>query len=130
MATKTFLSFRGEDEFKVWTLRGLAEFKNVAFDMDDVSLRTAVSSKDDSYIRGVIRSKIRSCDVCVCLVGENTHRSRKWVPWEIDLAAEEKKRILAMKFKDTANATTPSILIHHRVTPHVWDVDWLFRQIA
>ena len=129
MATRTLLSFRGEDEFKVWTLRGLAEFKNVAFDMDDVSLRKAVDSKDDSYIRAVIRDKIKSCNVCVCLVGENTHRSRKWVPWEIDLAAEEGKRILAMKFKDTPNATTPSILVQHRVTLHSWDIAWLFGQI-
>ena len=28
--------FRGEDEFKVWTLRGLAAFKNVEFKMNDV----------------------------------------------------------------------------------------------
>ncbi len=34
MPQKGFLSFRGEDEFKVWTLRNLAEFKNVPFDMD------------------------------------------------------------------------------------------------
>ncbi len=29
---KIFISFRGEDEFKVFTLRGLAEFKNVTFE--------------------------------------------------------------------------------------------------
>jgi hypothetical protein len=127
--TKTFLSFRGEDEFKVWTLRGLAEFKNVAFDMDDVSLRKAVESKDDTYIRSIIRDKIRSCDACVCLLGENTHRSRKWVPWEIDLAVQEGKRLLAMKFKDCPNATTPSVLVQHGIIPHEWDVDWLFRQV-
>jgi hypothetical protein len=98
--------------------------------MDDVSLRKAVDSKDDSYIRTVIRDNIRSCNVCVCLVGENTHRSRKWVPWEIALAAEEQKSILAMTLKDIDNAITPSILVQHRVTPHIWDVDWLFRQIA
>jgi hypothetical protein len=36
VAKKTFTSFRGEDEFKVWTLRGLAAFKNVEFKMNDV----------------------------------------------------------------------------------------------
>jgi hypothetical protein len=130
MPIKTFISFRGEDEFKVWTLRGLAEFRNVAFDMDDVSLRDAIDSRDDAYIRSVIRPKVRACGVCLCMVGENTHRSRKWVPWEFNLAAEEGKRLLAMKFWDTDNATTPTVLLQHRVVPHTWDVNWLFQRLV
>jgi hypothetical protein len=31
MLKRAFISFRGEDEFKVNTLRGLARFKNVTF---------------------------------------------------------------------------------------------------
>jgi MTH538 TIR-like domain (DUF1863) len=130
MATRTFISFRGEDEFKVWTLRGLAQFKNVPFDMDDVSLRKEIESRDEAYIRSIIRPKIRSCQICLCLVGENTHRSRKWIPWEIDLAAEEGKEIIAMRFHDTPNATTPSILQRHGVVPFNWDVDRLFRKLG
>ena len=45
MTKKTFISFRGEDKFKVWTLRGLAEFRNVTFEMNDVSLREAIESR-------------------------------------------------------------------------------------
>ncbi len=130
MPKKTFLSFRGEDEFKVWTLRGLAEFKNVSFVMDDVSLRKEIESRDDAYIRSVIRPKIQACDICLCLVGENTHRSRKWVPWEINLAADEGKEILAMRFKDTPFAITPSVLTAHGVVPFNWDVDKLFRKLG
>jgi len=129
MSAKTFISFRSEDEFKVWTFRGLAEFKNVPFDMDDVSSRRAVESENDSYIRGVIRGKIRSCTTYLCMVGENTHRSRKWVPWEIELAAEEGKRVLAMKFWDTPNATTPNVLLRLNIVPHHWDIDWLFDRL-
>ena len=130
MAQKTFISFRGEDELKVWALRGLAEFKNVEFEMDDVSLREAVDSKDDSYIKSVIRPKIKACKVCLCLIGENTHSSRKWVPWEIDLAAEEGKEIVAMRFKNMSSATTPSVLTKHRVIPFDWDVDKLFKKLG
>lgn len=85
-------------------------FHSLTFEMDDKSLRDAIDSKDESYIRSVIRPKIKACEVCVCLVGENTFRSRKWVPWEIGLAIEERKRVIAMKFWDTANATTPAVL--------------------
>ncbi len=56
MPKRVFISFRGEDEFQVNTLRGLAQFKNVSFVMDDVSLRKAIESKDErtlevSYVR-------------------------------------------------------------------------------
>jgi hypothetical protein len=64
------------------------------------------------------------------MVGENTHRSRKWVPWEFNLTAEEGKRLLAMKFWDTDNATTPTVLLQHRVVPHTWDVNWLFQRLV
>lgn len=129
MPVKTFISFRGEDEFKVWTLRGLADFKNVSFEMDDKSLRDAIDSRDDAYIRSVIRPKIKVAEVCLCMVGDNTFRSRKWVPWEVGLAIEENKRLFAMKFWDTPNAATPAVLQHHGVVPHLWDVDWLFQRL-
>lgn len=130
MPKKVFISFRGEDEFKVNTLRGLAKFKNVSFVMDDVSLREAIDSRDESYIKRVIRPKIQNCDICLCMIGTNTHRSRKWVPWEIGLAVEENKELYAMRFWDAANAITPSVLTNNGVRPFNWDVDKLFDKIA
>ena len=130
MPKKVFISFRGEDEFKVNTLRGLAQFKNVSFVMDDVSLRNAIESRDGSYIRSVIRPKILNCDVCLCMIGENTHRSRKWIPWEIGLAIEEAKDIYAMRFWDADNALTPSILANNAIRPFNWSLDKLFQKIS
>lgn len=130
MSKKTFISFRGEDEFKVNTLRGLAQFKNVAFVMDDASIRKAIESRDEAYIKSVIRPKIHGCDICVCMIGENTHRSRKWIPWEIELAVDEKKEIYAMRFWDSASAITPNVLINNGIRPFNWDVDKLFQKIG
>ena len=130
MAQKIFISFRGEDEFKVWSLRGLAEFKNVDFEMNDVSLRNAIDSEDDNYIKSIIRPKIKSCAYCLCLIGENTHRSRKWVPWEINLAAEQEKQIIAMRFKGMSSAITPSVLLQQGIAPFDWDVDKLFKKLS
>jgi hypothetical protein len=130
MPKRVFISFRGEDVIKVNTLRGLAQFKNVSFVMDDSSLRKAIESKDDTYIRSVIRPKIRECDICLCMIGENTHRSRKWVPWEIGLAVEERKEIYAMRFWDAATATTPNVLINIGVRPFRWDLDKLVEKIG
>ncbi|WP_082505273.1 TIR domain-containing protein [Deinococcus sp. Leaf326] len=130
MPTKTFLSFRGEDEFKVWTLRGLAGFKNLEFEMDDESLRKAIDSRDEAYIKSVIRPKIKSSTHCVCLIGENTHRSRKWVPWEIELAIAEGKQVLAMRFWDSSKATTPAVLTRNGIVPFDWDVDTLYKRLS
>lgn len=130
MAKKTFISFRGDDKFKVWTLRGLAEFKNITFEMDDVSLREAIQSRDEYYIRSVIRPKIKNCEICLCMVGENTYQSRKWVPWEINLALEERKPVIAMRFKDTPNAITPSVLSNNGIVPFDWDINKLFLKLS
>ncbi len=127
---KVFISFRGEDEFKVNTLRGLAQFKNVEFEMDDVSLRKAIESRDDNYIKSIIRPKITKCGVCLCMIGENTHRSRKWIPWEIGLAVELKKPILAMRFWDSSNAATPTILMDNNIRPFDWDLGKLVEKIG
>ncbi len=115
---------------KLTPLRGLAKFKNVSFTMDDVSLRKAIESRDDAYIRSVIRPKVKACDICLCLIEENTHRSRKWIPWEVGLAIEEYKEIYAMRFRDTPNATTPSVLANNGIRPFSWDVDKLFQKIG
>lgn len=130
MPRKTFISFRGEDQFKVNTLRGLARFKNVEFTFDDQSLRKAIDSSSDAYIRSVIRPKIVGAQVCLCMIGENTHRSRKWVPWEIGIAIEERKEIFAMRFWDTPDATTPSVLVNHGIRAFDWNLDKLFQKIG
>ncbi|MPR36734.1 TIR domain-containing protein [Salmonirosea aquatica] len=130
MPKKTFISFKSEDILKVWALRGLSHFQNVAFEMDDVSLRESVDSKEEAYIKSVIRPKIKSCDVCLCLIGENTFRSRKWVPWEVRLASEEGKTILAMRLKDMNTAITPAVLSNLGIIPFDWDIEKLFVQIG
>ena len=129
MPKKVFISFRYDDNFRVWSLRNLAEFKNVDFEFDDVSLREAVRSQNDTYIRSVIRQKIRSCGICLCMVGETTWRSRKWIPFEIGIAVEEHKEIIAMRFKATPNALTPRILTENNIHPFDWDLSKLYRKL-
>ena len=96
----------------------------------DLSLREAINSRDEYYIKSVIRPKIESCDYCVCMVGENTWRSRKWVPWELRIAAAERKIIYAMRFKDMTTVITPSVLDELGVKPFNWDVNRLFLMVG
>ena len=68
-------------------------------------------------------------NVCICMIGENMHRSRNWVPLKIALAIDVQQRVLAMKFCDAANATTPFVLVQSKIVPHVWGVNWLFQRL-
>lgn len=130
MAKPTFISFKSEDRLKVWALRGLSEFHNVDFEMDDVSLRESINSRDEYYIKGVIKPKIESCDICLCVIGENTFRSRKWVPWEVSLANELGKEIIAMRLKDMPSVTTPTVLTNLGIVPFNWDLEKLFKKLG
>jgi hypothetical protein len=52
------------------------------------------------------------------------------VPWATGLAAEDGKEIYAMRFWDSGNATTPSVLTNNCVLSFDWDVDKLFEKIG
>ena len=77
-----------------------------------------------SYVQGK-----EAVNVCICMIGENTHRIRNWVPWKISLAVEVHQRVLAMKFCDTANAATLFVLVQNKIVPHAWGVNWLFQRM-
>jgi len=64
------------------------------------------------------------------MIGENTHKGRKWIPWEIGQALELKKPILAMRFWDSSNAVTPAILSNNSIRPFDWDLNRLVERIG
>ena len=70
-----------------------------------------------------------AANVCICMIGENVHRSRNWVPLKIALAIEVQQRVLEMKFYDAANATTPFFLVQNKILPHAWGVNGLFQRM-
>ena len=84
---RLFLSFHAEDRLQVNGFRLMAYSPNSPIDFYDGSVRTAINSLQSTYIRSVIREKIRKCSVVVCLIGNGT-AWREWVDWELETALE------------------------------------------
>src|SRR2546423_12157246 len=80
-----FLSFHAEDKKQVEGFRLMSLNQRVALEFYDGSVRAPIKSEKGSYLRKVIREKIRRVEVLVCLIGNGT-AWREWVDWEIDTA--------------------------------------------
>ena len=60
LATKDFTSSRGDDDFKILILRRPAKSRNASLEMVDKSVRQAIDSRGETYIRSVIRPRKRN----------------------------------------------------------------------
>lgn len=118
---RILISFIIEDENAVKVLRLLA--KNPGYsDLEfyDESVRVPINSVDAPYIKGRIREKIRRCGVILCLISNATHTS-SWVKWELEMAIEMEKPIVAMALKGVDRATLPAPIRNTSVRFYSWD---------
>lgn len=72
--------------------------KNSSFDLSfhDQSVDVSVQSDDIAAIRRVVSARIRESSAFLCIIGEETWKS-KWVAWEIEKARELGKPLIAVK---------------------------------
>jgi len=84
--------------------------KNDLFDFSfyDASVDVSVNSEDASYIKTVIKGRIKASSHLLCIVGKETHKSA-WVTWEIETAIDLGKKLVAVK-TDAGN-TSPSAIL-------------------
>ena len=94
---KVFISFDYDNDshykylLSAWDRNG-----DFDFSFYDGSVTAPVNSERAGPIRRVISQKIQACPRFLCIVGEETHKSR-WVAWEIDKAVELRRKIIAVK---------------------------------
>src|SRR5215204_5674976 len=103
---RVFISFVIEDENAVKGLRLLARnpgYRDLEF--YDESVRVPIDSVQAPYIKSRIKDKIRRCGVVLCIISRQTHRS-SWVTWELDVAIEMGKPIVAMAIKGLTESVT------------------------
>ncbi|MBN6887779.1 antiphage defense system Thoeris ThsB-like protein [Cytobacillus horneckiae] len=104
MAKKVFVSYHSatEDTNHKNLLVAWSKNDNGHFDIkfDDTSVGVSINSDNATYIKSVIKGKIKESNVFLCLIGKDTHKS-DWVKWEIDKAVEMDKKIVAVKIKST-----------------------------
>lgn len=104
---KVFISFYSKDDAHYKSLL-TAWSNNPKFELSfiDVSTDIKINSRDKTYLKRRMKSKIEEADFFIVFVGENTH-TRDWVLWEIEQAKALKKNIIAVKEKKSHSSPEP-----------------------
>ncbi len=117
---KVFLSFADEDAQKV---RGLiTSLYSPDYDLDfyDGPLDMDIDAEAADVAKRLIGEKIVKCSVTVCLIGENTHKS-KWVDCQLQKSLRKGNKIIAMALKGIKEAVLPVIIREEYLTFYPWD---------
>jgi hypothetical protein len=103
---RVFLSFHAEDKQQVMGFRLMIKNPKVDIDLYDQGLQQAINSENSSYIKRVIREKIRHASVLLCLIGNGT-AWRDWVDWELNSAVELGKGVCGVRLPGSRGRTPP-----------------------
>ena len=103
---RVFLSFHAEDMQQVRGVRLMLLNPGLDLDIYDVGLQTAINSERGSYVRNVIRERIKKSAVVLCLVGNGT-AWRDWVDWELRTAVDLHKGLCGVRLKESRGRTPP-----------------------
>jgi len=125
MARNVFLSFVEEDLNLVNLFRGQAQNENNDLEFSDYSVKEPFDSKNADYIRQQIRNLIKKVSVTLCLIGENTYKS-KWVDWEIKTSVKLGKGLVGVKLHSSPKDIIPQALKDNGAEI----VDWNIKKIV
>ncbi len=117
---RVFLSFHREDLQQVNGFRLMMANDRLTLAISDEPARYPVKSERSTYIRQVLRDRIASVDVLICMIGNGT-AWRDWVEWEIDTAAEFHRGICGIRLKGSRGRAPPLVReLGCKIAP--WDV--------
>jgi hypothetical protein len=120
MAKRVFLAFSEDDAAAVSNL--LENLTHLDYDLDfyDGQLPQDFESEEAVSVRRKIGEKIVNCNVTVCLIGENTHKS-KWVDCCLQKSRNKGNKIIAMALKKVESASLPEIIKEENLTFYPWN---------
>ena len=117
---KVFLSFAHEDTQRVEKLISLLSSPDYELDFYKGSLNLDFDAEGAETVRRAIGEKITKCNIAVCLIGENTHKS-KWVDCQLQKSRNKGNKIIAMALKGTQSAVLPGVVKKEFLTFYPWD---------
>jgi len=123
-----FISFAVEDENEVNLLRGQAKDERTDLQFDDFSLKEAINSKDDDYIKLKIREQIDRTSVTAVYLTDNSVNS-KWVNWEIEESIKRGKGVIGVYKGDTPPKELPSAFKKNKCKAVKWSHEELSKAI-
>lgn len=115
-----FLSFSAEDTLRVKDLMPLLDNPQYRLDFYD-GLPGCDSGEDlTEQARREIGQKIIRTDLTVCLIGENTHKS-KLVDCQLQKSRHKGNKIIAMALKKVESAVLPAVIKEENLRFYPWD---------
>ena len=117
---KVFLSFAQEDAQRVGKLISLLRSPDYELDFYEDSLDLDFDAEGAEAIKKAIGEKIVKCNIAVCLIGENTHKSR-WVDSQLRKNRNKGNKIIAMALKGVESVVLPAVAREENLTFYPWD---------
>ncbi len=117
---KVFLSFAAEDMQKVKSLLTFLPNSNYEWDFYEGSLNMDFDSEEAILIKQLIGRKIVMCNLTVCLIGENTYKSR-WVDCQLQKSRNKGNKIIAMALKGVKDVVLPQMIREENLTFYPWN---------
>lgn len=88
---RTYVAFDGDKDMWAYAfMKGWDSREHIDFNFDDAHNIRELTNRahDETYIKSVLRERMRSSNQFILLVGESTKYLRKYVQWEIELAID------------------------------------------
>jgi len=114
-----FISFAFEDEDEVNLLRGQAANDKTELQFDDFSLKEAIKSKNEDYIKQKIRERIDRVSVTAVYLTKDSAKS-EWVEWEIAESLKRGKGVIGVYKGDAPPAQLPSAFKQYGLKTVKW----------
>ncbi|MDO9572699.1 MAG: TIR domain-containing protein [Candidatus Omnitrophota bacterium] len=126
---KVFLSFAQEDAQRVGKLISLLRSPDYELDFYEDSLDLDFDVEGAEAVKKAIGEKIVKCNIAVCLIGENTYKSR-WVDSQLRKNRNKGNKIIAMALKGVESVVLPAVVREENLTFYPWDPQKLKTLIA
>ncbi len=117
---RVYLSFADIDAPKVKRLLALLESPEYELDYYDGPLDMDIDAQGAEAIKQAIGEKIVKCNLTVCLISDNTHKS-KWVDSQLQKSRNKGNRIITMALKGTEDAVLPVVVREENLKFYPWD---------
>jgi hypothetical protein len=120
MPKRVFLTFSEDDAAKAKNL--LENLTHAAYELDfyDGQFPLDFESEEAAEVKRKIGEKIVQAKITVCLIGENTHKS-KWVDCCLRKSRNKGNKIIAMALKKIESAVLPEVIREENLTFYPWD---------
>ncbi len=123
------MSFSPEDDAKVKRLIPLLTCPDYEIDFYDVPEGLGFEAEGAEEARRAIGEKIAKCNVALCLIGEDTHKS-KWVDCQLRKNRNKGNKIIVMAIKGVQCAVLPEVVREEFLTFYPWDTQKLKALVA